>query len=437
MKQLTAIIIPALLTAHTLHAREKEAWSYSQCVEYAREHNIDLRKFLREEKSAELSLEEAKAQWTPTLDFATGHAYANTPWGAGQGASPNAYNSSYSLSAGWTLYDGGVRTNTIKRGSLGAEQRRLETAQAMRTLETDILQVYINLLYNREAIGIYEEAEALSRAQAERGKALMESGRISRVDYSRLVSQHEQDLYESVNARASYSTRLMELKQILELGIDAGIEPDSVSWTDAEVLSALPDISDSYSLALDNDLVLKSYGLEREIAGLDTEIARAGAMPKISVNASAGTGYMAPASTSFGTALRRNLSETIGLTLSVPILDQKKTKTATAQARVREMDADLDTEKRRTQLSQLVEGSYIDTRAAQARFEASLRQLESAQLTSDLTNEQFSLGYVDAIELMSAHNDLTEARRSALQAKYMAMLGKKMIEYWRTATITL
>lgn len=436
MKQLTAIIIPALLTALSLHA-EEETWSYGKCVEYARSHNIDLRKSLLSEKSAELSLEEAEAQWTPTLDFSTGQGYVNTPWGAEQGASPNAYNSSYSLNASWTLYDGGVRTNSIKRNRLATEQRRLETGQTMRTLETDLLQVYINLLYNREAIGIYEEAETLSKAQAERGKALMESGRISRVDYSRLVSQHEQDLYETVNARATYSTRLMELKQILELGIDAGIEPDSVSWTDAEVLSALPPLAESYDLALGNDLTLQGYGIAKDMAGLDVEIARAGAMPKISVNASAGTGYMAPAATSFGTALRRNLNEAIGLTLSVPIFDQKKTRTATAQARVEQMDADLDIEKRRTQLSQLVEGSYIDTRSAQARFEASLRQLESAQLTSDLTNEQFALGYIDTIELMTAHKDLTEARHSALQAKYMAMLGKKMIEYWRTASITL
>lgn len=238
MKQLTAIIIPALLTALSLHA-EEETWSYGKCVEYARSHNIDLRESpLRKERRAEPRGGRSTMDPHPRLLYRAG--LRQYPWGAEQGASPNAYNSSYSLNASWTLYDGGVRTNSIKRNRLATEQRRLETGQTMRTLETDLLQVYINLLYNREAIGIYEEAETLSKAQAERGKALMESGRISRVDYSRLVSQHEQDLYETVNARATYSTRLMELKQILELGIDAGIEPDSVSWTDAEVLSALP-----------------------------------------------------------------------------------------------------------------------------------------------------------------------------------------------------
>ncbi len=55
----------------------------------------------------------------------------------------------------------------------------------------------------------------------------------------------------------------------------------------------------------------------------------------------------------------------------------------------------------------------------------------------ELTGEQFNLGPVNPIELMSAHNDLIEARHSLLQAKYMAILGQKMIEFYRTSTITL
>ena len=38
---------------------------------------------------------------------------------------------------------------------------------------------------------------------------------------------------------------------------------------------------------------------------------------------------------------------------------------------------------------------------------------------------------------MTAHNDLVEARHTLLQTKYMALLGRKMIEFYRTATVTL
>ena len=80
---------------------------------------------------------------------------------------------------------------------------------------------------------------------------------------------------------------------------------------------------------------------------------------------------------------------------------------------------------------------YIDVRSAQSRFVAAEEQLKSAELTNELTNEQFNVGLVNPIDLMSAHNDLIEARHSVLQAKYMAILGQKMIEFYRTSTITL
>ncbi|MDE6782211.1 MAG: TolC family protein, partial [Paramuribaculum sp.] len=83
------------------------------------------------------------------------------------------------------------------------------------------------------------------------------------------------------------------------------------------------------------------------------------------------------------------------------------------------------------------ENWYIDTRSAQARYEAALQQLESAQLTDELTNERFRIGYINPLELLSSHSALTEARHTLLQAKYMTILGKKMIEYYRTANVTL
>lgn len=85
----------------------------------------------------------------------------------------------------------------------------------------------------------------------------------------------------------------------------------------------------------------------------------------------------------------------------------------------------------------MVENWYIDTRSAQSRFEAAVVQLESAETSNELTNEKFELGLVDPLELMSAHNNLTEARQALLQAKYMALLGQKMIEYYRTSKVTL
>lgn len=410
-----------------------QTWTYSDCVEYAREHNISLQKSRLTELSSEYTLEESKAQWEPTLDFATTHSVSNYPW---KEITKNYYNSSYGLNAGWTVWNGGQRENTIKQSKLRTEINRLTTGQMMRTLETDLLQVYINILYAKESIGIYKEAAKVSLAQSERARELMEAGKISRVDYAQLNSQYEQDKYALVNAQSTYDSRLMELKQLLELGIETEIRLADVEWDAAQVLAALPPIAESYRMALDTDLRIKALEIEKSSSDLDIAIAKAGRMPKISLNAGVGTGYYAPGD-AFGSSMKKGLNESLGLTLSIPIFDNKKTKTAVAQARVANLNAQLDINQRQTDIAQLVENWYIDTQSAQSRYSAAETQLESARLSDELTNERFNLGYVNTVELMTAHNSYIEARHTVLQAKYMAMLGQKMVEFYRNATVTL
>lgn len=408
-------------------------WTYSECVDYARQHNITLRKSILAEQTAGYSLEEAEAQWQPTLDFATTHGFTNYPWGEG---SRNTYSSSYGLNAGWTVWDGGKRENTIKQSRIQTDIDRYNTADIVRTLETDLLQVFTNILYAREAIGIYEEAVKVSHAQAERARQLMEASRISKVDYAQLKSQYEQDRYALVNAQSTYDSRRMELKQLLELGIDADIELEPVEWDSVSIMAQLPPIDDTYELALATDMKIRGLEAEQSVSELDIAVAKAGKMPKISLNAGIGTGYGAPGQ-AFGQAMKRSLNESVGLTLSVPLLDNKKTRTAVARAKVASLDAQLDIDKRRTELAQLVENWYIDTRSAQSRYTAAEAQYESARFSDELTNERFALGYVNPVELMTSHNTYVEAQHSLLQAKYMAMLGQKMIEFYRNATVSL
>lgn len=429
----TAEEVPAATREVSAAAGEASGWSYAACVEYAREHNISLRKSRLSEQTAEYNLEEAKAQWEPTLDFATTHGFTNAPWGRGD---KNSYNSSYGLNAGWTVWNGGQRENTIKQNRLRTEIDRLNTGDILRTLETDLLQVYLNILYAKESIAIYEEAVKLSAAQAERARQLTEAGKLSRVDYAQLNSQYEQDSYSLVNARATYDTRRMELKQLLELGIESDITLRGVEWSDGEVLAELPPLAESYALARQTDLKLQGLELEKSASELDVAIAKAGRLPKISLSAGVGTGYYAPGE-SFGTSMKQGWNESVGLTLALPIFDNRKTKTAVARANVAKLDAQLDIDKRETELAQTVENWYIDTRSAQSRFTAAQTQLESARLTDELTNERFNLGYVDAIELLTSHNAYIDARHTLLQSKYMAMLGLKMIQFYREATITL
>ena len=110
---------------------------------------------------------------------------------------------------------------------------------------------------------------------------------------------------------------------------------------------------------------------------------------------------------------------------------------AVARANAQRINAQLDTESRLNDIAQQIESCYIDLRAAQSRYTAGEEQVKSAELSNELVNEQFNLGLATTIELLTAHNNLLEARHSLLQAKYMAILEHKMIEFYRTSSVTM
>lgn len=423
---LTLVILGAVSTANA------ETWTYGDCVEYARSHNITLQKSRLSETTAGIDLEESKAAWQPSLDFGITQGFNTLPLASGDKA---GYTSNYGLNAGWTVWNGGARENTIKRNGLNVRMAKLATESQFRTLETDLLQVYLNILYAGESISICQDAVALSHEQAERSRQLMEAGRASRVDYAQLKSQYEQDKYALVNAQSTYQSRILELKKLLELGIDSEIEPCRLNYNDSILLASLPDMDESYRLAIEQDPQLQRLGLAKEATEYDVKIAKAGKQPQISLSGNVGTGYNTPGA--FGSGLKNSLGANIGLSFNLPIADNKKTKSAIARARQQQLDADLDIDQRANDLSQEVENWYITTRTSQSRYRAALQQLDAARQSNELTNAQFELGLVNPVELMTAHNTLLESQFTLLQAKYMTLMGLKMIEYYRTSGITL
>ncbi len=409
-------------------------WTYADCVAYAREHNIELKQSVLQGETARYSLEAARAKWTPTLDFATTHTLTNSPWGKGD---KNSYGSSYGLNASWTIYDGGERSASIKREKAEVENTEYQSKAVMRNIDTQLLSLYINLLYAREAIAVNRDLATVSAAQQARGQALFESGRIASPDYAQLCAQAESDRYNVVSAEASYATQRMELKRLLELGFGTTLEIVPVEFSDNDVTDPLPEIAESYLMALDTDASLRAAKIKQQMSELDVKVARASGLPSISLQAGVGSGYYTTQNDAWGTQMKQGLNEQIGVTLAVPIFNQKKTKTAVAQAKINSLSAQLDIESRENEISQTLEGWYIDMESAQTRYQAGLTQLEAARQSSDLLNKKFEVGYVEVTELQQAHSTLSSASHELLQAKYMAVLARKMIEYLRTASVSI
>ena len=431
-----ALLLSGALAAGASDNTQPELWDFQQCLDYASSHNIQLQQSQLTVESGKYDLEAAKAKWFPTLDFATSHGYTNYPSPA-DGAKSNSYAGSYGLNAQWTLFDGGSRSNSIKRQQLQTESNNLTVEQLQNYLSTEILSCYLQVLYAKESIDIANQTVEVSKTQKERAEQLMKSGRLSRVDYAQLESQYQSDVYNVVSAQTNYDSKIMSLKKILELDIESDIALATPNLDDNLVLSELPDKIEVFHTALAWLPEMKSSELQQQINDTDIKIARSGYYPTISLSGSVGASNASGTGYSFGDQLKNSLHEQIGVTLSVPIFNQKTTKTAVAKAKVDRLNADLNLESTKNDISQTIESIYLEAQNAQAKYISGKEKLKSAELTDELTNEQFRLGLVNPLELLTSHNNLLNARLELLQSKYLAILNIKLLNFYNNQGITL
>ena len=419
-----------------LPASTPQVWTFSDCLNWAIENNTEVRRSMLNVLSARQDVLSAKDAWLPTVSFSTNQNFTNYP-GNEQGRDHNAYGSAYNIGASWTAWDGYVRKYASESAKLIEQQRALAGDDAIVTLKLGILDAYLNIMYSEEAVKIAEQTLEVSTAQAERAKRLAESGRTSRVDYAQIESQRAQDAYNLTVARNNFESAKLTLKKILTLGIDYDLNVAEVNFPDEEVLAQLPAATEVYNLAADWLPQFKSNEISKSIYSNDIKIAKAGRLPSVSVQGALASGYSSGSSRNWATTMGRNFNENIGLTLSVPIFDGNSTKRAVAKARLAELDYDLTQRDLMDNLSQTIENLYINAANAQARYTAGVAQLDAVQLSSDLVNRQFELGYVNPLEFLTAHNNLLNARLELLQSKYMAILASKTISFYATQEISL
>lgn len=410
-----------------------DTWSYRECVDYAYSNNISLKKQLLTQQSGIINTEAANAEWLPTLNFATTHGFTNY---AKEGS--NSYTGTYGLNASWNVWDGGRRTSNI---DLNKVQNRIDSysVEAVRNnLETTILKYYLNILYNREAVTIAENALELSKAQLDRATELMNVGKLSRVDYSQFESQYLSDNSSLVSARGQLQSSLTDLKQMLQLSLDTQFDLDDFIPSDEIInVESLPDMLQVYDTALNWLPEIINGQLKSQLQDYNIKIARSGYMPTISLNAGIGTGTNSSDPSKWGEQMGNKLNEQVSVTLSVPIIDQKSASTKTRLAQIDKLNADLDYRQLQIDLSKTIESLFVDANNYIAQYNSGKMQVQSAALTEELTTEKFNLGLVNTVELLTAHTNLLSARMQLLQSKYLAILSIKMINFYQHNLITL
>ena len=431
----------------TTGAWAQKQWTLQECIDYALENNIQLKQSRLTNAQNELDVKQSKAALFPTLSFSTNQNGSWRPFSESTINLTNGtmtttrntttYNGSYGLNASMTLWNGGRNTKNIKKNKYTQEMSELDTERTANSIQEQITQLYVQILYQTEAVKVNEEILKASQQQRDRAKVMVELGSLAKVDLVQLEAQVSQDEYNIVNSKSQLENNKMQLKQLLEL-MDAqefNVAVGNVS--EASVLAPIPDKAAVYQAALNMRPEIKSSKLNMEASELAIDIAKAGYLPTVNLTASMGTNNSSGIHTPFFRQVKTNLSNSLGISVQVPIFDQKQNMTNVRKARLTQYNSELQLQDAQKTLYSSIENYWLNANTAQQQYIYAKTNVQSMQESYDLVSEQFRLGLKNIIELTSGKTNLLQAEQQLLQSKYTTLYNLAMLRFYQGEAIKL
>lgn len=444
MRKLLLALAPFVAS---LCVQAQEAWTLQRCLEHAAQNNITIQRNKLSELDAAEQLKQSKAALFPSLSFSMGQSLGYRPFQEatvivqnGMATSTNnkvTENGSYGLNASWTVWDGGINRKNIEAQRLQGEIAAVQTEQSLKTIQEQIAQLYVQILYTIEAKRVNEQLASTAQQQLERGQERFKVGDLAKADVAQLESQVAQTRYDVVNIQTQIDGYKRQMKELLQLDINTPFDVATEEMSDERALQPIPDKTEVYDKALLSRPEIRNAQLQADAADLRLDIARRGYLPSISINAGMGASHYSADDRKLGEQMKRNLNGSAGIGLSVPIFDNRRNKTNVERAKINKTSAALDMLEKQTALGSTIENIWLLATSAQQRFISADAAVKSQETNFELINEQFKAGLKNIVDMLQARDNLLQAQQNKLQSKYTTILNTQLLHFYEGAIITM
>ena len=389
-------------------------------------------------------------------------------------ASDAVQSSNYGMSSGLTLFNGFQNHLNLRRARLGLELAQTNVEIAQNTLALNLASAYLNVLFQKEFLTIAQlNADATGR-QVDRVQKLVNAGAAAESDLYDVLAQQAADQSSVVAAENGVTISKLALSQLLQLSgeeaDDLDVAPPSDDLIESTQLPLSADAAVTFALQAFPDM--KAAELQVTDAYLGLDLAKAQRMPRITGSYSVGSGYSQNRQTlvtdpvtqevnipttnedivlttsivvqegefetmSFQDQFSNNLNQSVFFSLSLPIFNGFGIETNIDRAEVDVLAAKLSQEQTAQALTQTVEQSWADARAAQRTFEANDRALEAASLAMTNAEARFEAGAISALEYADARTRLDNARINALRTQYDFVFKTRILDFYLGRPLSL
>jgi outer membrane protein len=409
-------------------------WTLNRCIEYALEKNISIQKTVLGSETNRINLEETRASMFPSVSASASQNYG---WGR-QLNSNNEYsgytgfnNTNFGISSSVRLYNGLKTLNSIRQSELTYEAGKYDIETIRESISLSILEAYLQVLYADEQVKNGEAQVASTTEQLRLAEERLNLGAISRSDYLLVKSELASENLTLANAQSTLITNRVTLMQLMEIPVtsDFTIEHPDLGLDVYQVRN--PNTDSVYSASLAIKPQIKSAEINTQLAKLDVAIAKAAYQPVLSLSGGLTTGYSSKSSPGFSNQIDNEIGPSIGLSLSVPIYQNRKAKSGVALAKIGSQTAELDDINTKNQLRKEIEQACTDVYSAEKKYEASREQYNANLETYAVATEKYNVGLLNSVDFIIQKTSMINAESDFLQSKYNLVFSSKILDFYQ------
>ena len=467
------ILIPILNGA----AQEiKTTWTLQECVDYAVANNLNVKRSTYGVETNEVGYNLAWWALAPSFNAGVSNGYN---WG--RSINPVSYqyvtqrNNSINpnASSSVTIFNGLRLQYNIKQTSRDLDASKADLQKTKNDVILNVISLYTNVIFNKE---LYEFSKSqLSSAQQQLDRIIKQvnAGALSRSNQLNQEAQVATYELNVVTRENSVNLTLLQLKQALQL--EAGVPMDVViPDINVEELVIDQNREEVFQQAYNTMPEIKRDNLKVESSDYAVRAARANLYPRLSAGANLNSNYSSVSDTrhfvadggvikdatqQIGTVdgtstkvlslpqdvntgyyansytemqqIKDNLSKSVNLTLTIPILNGMQSRGTMQRAIINKEVALITARQTSNTLRQSVETAFNDALAASKTYASTMKQVNAREEANRMTKQRYESGAANFVEYQLSENDLFQAKSDFVRAKYDFIFKKKLLDFYQ------
>ncbi|HEY4062658.1 MAG TPA: TolC family protein [Puia sp.] len=474
-KWLLLLSLPLTLLNITSHAQDK--WNLQRCVDYALANNISIKQADIQARIAKLTLGQSKLSQIPTLGFGTGLGI-----NSGRSQNPTNYTlqtntylyNNFGLQTSVTLFNGFNLQNTIAANHYAWQAALASSDKLKNDISLNVANAYLQVLLGREQEEAARLQLRLSQSQLEITRKQVKAGSLPELNAAELESQVAQDSSTYITSSGNIIQAILTLKAYMDLDASVPFEVDTppVESIPIEKLSDLQPEA-VYSLALNNQPLQKMDSFQVESARRTVKATKGARYPSLTMSGNLQTNYISTTQqqanpfltidtigrvvgsnnpvvndhaigytisnvkTPYFSQLNQYFSQSIGINLNIPILNNGILRTNYAKSKLSLRNTELQRDQDNLTLKQNIYQAYTAAVTALQKFEANKITIAATQKSSEYAQKRYGVGMLNTIDLLTNENNYFNAKINLLSSQYDYVFKMKVLEFYKGLGIKL